>query len=275
MTFRFRKLYADAVTPDGTVVVAYLTWLEVAGTRFAAAGIERYGPAGGRVVRRARPPAWGFDPDRVGEGFDLRLELPEGQVAMRYESVLPPWTPPGPAPTDAMEWRVLVPRARVVVSTAGLDGPVASGYCDWVELRRPPRWLGLRRLRWGRAHLPEGTAVFTALTFGSGRVWNRTAWWNGRDPQPDEGGGAVEVGEGVEVGGLCIRSPGALAATLRASRLLHDGQGLDRERFPSAGTRFMARVLTGSLHEQRWLAGGPGCALHETVCFGGPGGLGR
>lgn len=271
MTFRFRKLYADAVTPDGTVVVAYLTWLEVAGTRFAAAGIERYDPAGGRVVRRARAPTWGFDPDRIGEGFQLRLEVPEGSVEMRYESVLPPWTPPGPPPTDTMEWRVLVPRARVVVSTAGLDGPVATGYCDWVELRRPPRWLGLRRLQWGRAHLPEGTAVFTALMFGSGRVWNRAVWWNGRDSQPR--GEGVEVGEAPEAGGICIRSPGALVTTLRASRLLHDGQGLDRERFPSAGARFMARALTGRLHEQRWLAGG--CALHETVHFGGNGELGR
>src|SRR5207244_12700079 len=51
MTFRFRKLYADVVSDDGTVTIVYLTWLELWGARFASAGVERYGSDGCPGVR--------------------------------------------------------------------------------------------------------------------------------------------------------------------------------------------------------------------------------
>jgi len=80
MTFRFRKLYADVVSDDGTVTIVYLTWLELWGARFASAGVERYGSDGGREVQHARPQAWQFNPDSVGDGWGVRLELPRGDL---------------------------------------------------------------------------------------------------------------------------------------------------------------------------------------------------
>jgi len=253
MTFRFRKLYADVVSGDGTVTIVYLTWLELWGARFASAGVERYGPDGGREVQHARPQAWQFNPDSVGEGWGVRLELPTGDLELRYQFALSSWRPNGDLPDPAMEWRVLIPRATVVGRSSGQEFR-GTGYCDWVELRRPPRLLGMRRLRWGHVHLPSETVVFTALEFASGRTWSRVGRWQGRELQPPSG--AVELGEG--------HTP---------IRVLHDGPGLDRARFPAAATRFVARALTGPLHERRWLArpAGSAWAVHERVSFGNGG----
>ena len=93
MTFRFRKLYADVVSDDGTVTIVYLTWLELWGARFASAGVERYGSDGGREVQHARPQAWQFNPDSVGDGWGVRLELPRGDLELRYQSALSSWRP--------------------------------------------------------------------------------------------------------------------------------------------------------------------------------------
>ncbi len=254
MSLRFRKLYADVVSDDGTVTIVYLTWLEVWGARFASAGVERYGPDGSREVQHAQPQAWEFDPDSVGEGWGVRLDLPNADLELHYQAALSPWRPPGESPDRAMEWRVLIPRASVVGRAAGRELR-GTGYCDWVDLRRPPRLLGMRRLRWGRVHLPSETVVLTALEFASGRTWSRAGRWQGRELQPHRG--AAELGEG--------QAP---------VRVLHDGPGLDRARFPAAATRFVARALTGALHERRWLArpgGGSGWAIHERVSFGNGG----
>src|SRR2546426_5301913 len=111
MSFRFRKLYADVVSDDGPVTIVYLTWLELWGARFASAGVERYGSDGGRDVQHAPPQAWQFDPDSVGDGWGVRLELPSGDFELRYESALSSWRPNGDPPDPAMEWRGLVPPA--------------------------------------------------------------------------------------------------------------------------------------------------------------------
>src|SRR5437773_9886988 len=76
MTFRFRKLYADVVSDDGTVTIVYLTWLELWGARFASAGVERYGSDGGRDVQHAPPQAGQFNPDSVGDGTRVAPEPP-------------------------------------------------------------------------------------------------------------------------------------------------------------------------------------------------------
>src|SRR5207247_1371229 len=95
MTFRFRKLYADVVSDDGTVTIVYLTWLELWGARFASAGVERYGSDGGREVQHARPQAWQVNPDSVGDGWGVRLELPSGDLELRYQSARSSWGPGG------------------------------------------------------------------------------------------------------------------------------------------------------------------------------------
>ncbi len=273
MMFRFRKLYADVVAGDGSVTVVYLTWLEALGARLAWAGVERYGPDGRRAVYHARPPGWDFDPDAVRHGWHVRLELLDGACELHYSGMLPPWHPAGPPPHDAIEWRVLIPRATVTGrwTGGGADATMTGiGYCDWVELRRPPRLLGMRRLCWGRAHLASETVVFSALRFGSGRTWSRAARWHGRTAPRDPGVSVVSDG----TGGVEILMTDAAPVALISARLLHDGSGLDRQRFPSVPVRLLARALTGAMHERRWLAvparlgdTGSGWAVHEVVSF--------
>jgi hypothetical protein len=274
MTFRFRKLYADVVAADGTVAVVYLTWLEAWGVRLASAGVEQYGPDGRREVSHARPAGWTFDPDCVGNGWSVRLELPDGGLELHYRDALPAWYPPEPAPHQAMAWHVLIPRAAVEgfwsrgTVHRRLEG---EGYSDWVELRRAPRSLGMRELNWGRVHLPTETLVFTALTFRSGRTWNRAVGW-GEDGARRELDLEVSSDPAGTVGLQGVAGP---RLTLSPARLLHDGSGLDVARFPATPARLVAHAVTGSLHERRWLARATtsqcvdtGWALHEVVHFG-------
>src|SRR5437016_12792441 len=93
MTFRFRKLYADVVSDDGTVTIVYLTWLELWGARFASAGVERYGPDGSRDVQHARPQAWEFRPHPVGDAWRPRHDAPRRGFDLRYQPVLSTWRP--------------------------------------------------------------------------------------------------------------------------------------------------------------------------------------
>src|SRR2546426_12138620 len=127
MSFRFRKLYADVVSDDGPVTIVYLTWLELWGARFASAGVERYGSDGGRDVQHAPPQAWQFDPDSVGDGWGVRLELPSGDFELRYESALSSWRPNGDPPDPAMEGRGVGARAPPAPRAARLEGPGAGG----------------------------------------------------------------------------------------------------------------------------------------------------
>src|SRR5437773_3218019 len=155
MTFRFRKLYADVVSDDGTVTIVYLTWLELWGARFASAGVERYGSDGGREVQHARPQAWQFNPDSVGDGWGVRLELPRGDLELRYQSALSSWRPSGDLPDPAMEWRGLIPPGPVVGRSGGpaLRG---TGDCHRVGLLPPPPLLGVRWPPSGGVPLPAG-----------------------------------------------------------------------------------------------------------------------
>src|SRR5437879_9283977 len=148
MTFRFRKLYADVVSDDGTVTIVYLTWLELWGARFASAGVERYGPHGSRDVQHARPQAWEFSPISVGDGWGVRLELPSGGFELRYQSALMSWRPNGDLPDPAMEWRGFIPRARGVGRSGGQEAP-GAGHRGRGGVGRPPRPAGLRPAPWG------------------------------------------------------------------------------------------------------------------------------
>jgi hypothetical protein len=280
MTFQLRKLYADLVAADGTVTVVYLTWVNVWGARLASAAVEHYSLDGRREVRHARPVGRTFDPDAVAGGWSVRLELLHGVLELRYQGALPPWCPPQPSPHRAMEWRVLIPRAAVEGVWNGpstrerLEG---QGYIDWVELRRPPRFLGMRELRWGRVHLPNETLVFTALSFWSGRTWKRAVRWG------EDGAHELDIelsGDPAEA--LRLQTATGPELSLSPARLLHDGPGLDAARFPAMPARLVARAATGPLHERRWLAhavssrcGNTGWGLHEVVHFGTGNGLRR
>jgi len=282
MSFRFRKLYADLVTPDGSVTIVYLSCLELWGVRTAFAGVELYSCRGRRRVLRAQGPVRLPDPDTVRGNWSLQVAFPGTSLELSYGDALAPWAPAGPPPHGALDWRVLIPRAtaRARWSRGLAHQDVAGrGYVDWVELRSPPRRLDLESLTWGRAHLPEAAIVFTAVRFRSGHEWNRAARWpDGGDPQQDSvrvgvDGGSIQAAPGPD------GDPSPYGVTLADSRILHKGPGIDVTRFPGWMERSVSRICSGALHETRWVsrvAGQEGKEpdpeyrmVHELVRFGG------
>ncbi|CAN5909317.1 hypothetical protein BH23GEM7_BH23GEM7_21160 [soil metagenome] len=114
MAFRFRKLYADLVTEDGTVCITYLAWVEAWGMCSAFSGVELYSSAGTREVLRGLAPAAIPPPGGDGRPVELHLEFPAGSFSLRFEPVHAPWRPAGQSPDAALDWSVRVPRAAVV-----------------------------------------------------------------------------------------------------------------------------------------------------------------
>lgn len=267
MRFRFRKLYADLVADDGTVLIAYATWTVLGRFRTRRGGIELYAADGQRMVSHAG------GPPEVAHGVDgaveMRLRLPSGAFVLRLGMEHGGWRPVGAAPADGLDWWVEVARARAEARWLnGSRAPLTGiGYADWVELGRPPRRLGLRTLRWGRVHAGDETVVFNALEL-TGGVWQRAARWRG-GRLVDECD-SVQVRREDDTAVLVRLGDGRWKRLLTTERVLHAGAALDGDRFPRATERVVTRLLSGSIEETRCLARVPGgWGLHESVRFGG------
>jgi hypothetical protein len=267
-------LYADVVLADGQVVVVYLAWLDCAGIHSAAATIERYAPDGTRAVLHALDPPPPLDPDALPGRLSIGLATATGAFQIEYSNGSASWAPAG-AP-EGLCWRVLRARAEAVVTWTGTQDTrlwQGEGYIDWVDLSRPPRLLRLRALAWGRAHWSDEAAAYTTVVLASGRRWTRAARWRS--------GALAETLEDVKLehaaaGGLLAAAGNNTWLRLGSGRVLHQGAGLDRERFPRLSERIGARLLTGTIDETRWLCpvitpapdGRTSCAIHEVVHFG-------
>jgi len=260
--FSYSKIYADLVAPDGTACIVYVARLRAAGFEQENAGYELYRPDGTRLVVHASGPA--------------RLEQAPGALDIGFQTARGPFeltsrdevTSDGALhePTRGLGWRVVVHRGHAVARELG-DAPwTTSGasYADEVVLKKPPRWLGLRRIRWGRAHVGTSSFVFNQLTFASGPAW-QAAW------QGTRWSTALELQDTAsELSSLSI---GDAQLTLGAGRPLHVGSALDGERFPGVLARAFARALTGRIEEVRTLSEvtlgeRSGALLHEDVRIG-------
>jgi len=269
--FRFRKLYVDLVTADGTVCVAYLARLHVLGVRTTHAGVEIYGADGKREVIRARALSHRLDAAR-GE-IVLSLDVPGGPFVLTQGAVHGPWAPSGPSPCRGLSWRVLAARTAAHARWLGAEGRELHGlgYADWVEIERPTRLLRLSRLRWGRVHLPDATVVFNAVHLRSGESWQRSACWSAGGPIESTG-----LSMAFHAGQLDLAWRGR-RVRIEPVRTLHAGEPIDPSRFPGAIERLVSNAITGPAEEERclgrarWLeesSAAHGWALHETVRFG-------
>lgn len=273
MSLLFEKLYADLVTPEGDVCVAYAARIGLWGANTCMAAVEVYPAAGGRAVFRGRCeeplPASGEGPLRA-----LRIGLDGGMFILRYGDGPSRWDPPGPPPAPGLRWSVTVPDAPAIARLPGGPELRGRGYADRVRIEGWPRGLRLEELRWGRVHDRNRALVFTKVRFTSGGSWTRVGEWSANGFRSWSDAGVREEGEAS-----LIRLPGAGDAgreiQLLPRRTLHAGGALDAGRFPSPAARAALRLLAGRPAETRWLAWAmepgwiirPGQALHERVVF--------
>lgn len=276
--FRVRKLYVDLVEPDGSVWICYFLDLHLAGFRQRIAGVERYPAAGPPSCQRAIGPVeWPANPSPQAP-LRFSLNLAAGRVDFEGAVLLPAWTPGGDAPPLPFHWRVVAPRLEARLTYPGIGHTVSGmGYSDFVEIRRPPRGLGVRHLRWGRAHGPEGTVAFTAVLPRSGAAWRRAAHWG------TSGGGTEWQDFHLEErpATTTLRLDGAAGPRefeFGHGRILRQGGATDGGRFPSLAERLLYRLLMGPTQESRWTGpvrpGDGNCptgrtTVHESVVFGG------
>ena len=273
MWFHYDKLYADLVAPDGTLCVAYVARLRLAGLTLDSAGVELYTTDGARTVQRARS-APSIE-SCLGDGaLHVALELEDGRFELQQAVRAGRWRPSSPHPSPHLQWTVEVARAAARAEWSANGTPhtlIGTGYADRVTLTRPPRALGISRLRWGRVHLPHATIVFNALEPVRGASWRRALYWPDTDG-PREWCDVDVAGDDLRTRVTWPAGTSLEPLDLRRERVLHEGAALDGARFPSRAERWLTQILSGPLRETRQLSrvegAAPAWALHETVAFG-------
>lgn len=263
MSFLLEKRYADLVTPEGDVVVAYATALEWGRLRHVYAGATFYRADGTRLAVRATAV-----PNDLGPRFgppirEIRFPCATGEFRLRYEPGPGPWRSRAAPPADGLDWWVERPRAVGTLVWPG-ESRVATGlgYADRVRLRRSLRRIGIRQLDWGRAHLADATVVYTRLRLTSGRDWRCMTRWR-TDGGPPEETPILELPAGNCLPGMSI-IPCRRLHSGPASELLPDARLTDRA---------FLRLFGGRLQDDRWLSqtgtetvpSPYGWVVHETV----------
>lgn len=268
MSYEFRKLYADVLTPDGTLCVVYLSWVKLLGRWYGRSGVELYAHDGTRTVHLGGEVA-PVERDAV-DATRIVVPLPGGDLVLRYEPEHEGFSPPPPAACPSLSWEVLVPRGRAHISSAELGEHEGVGYVDWVTISRPTRLLRLRELTWGRAHVADATVAFTALDLADGRTWRAGAVWTKPSRAPVV---ARDVTTQLDDAGVGQVNAGDASLALRAGRVLHEGDAFGPDRVSKALDRLVVRAIGGSTHETRWvgtatMGGEEGRAVYERVRFG-------
>ena len=273
--FKLSKIYFDLVTEDGTVVIAYVTDVRALGARLAPAGVERYSPDGQRFVRTGRASlSLASEPD-VDSLSCVDFDFGDARYRLEVAPQLGGFAPPHSSQLG-FRWSCKLARYSGQLRRLDRAEPVLSGdgYADFVELTGLPRALGMRRLQWGRVHLPEQTLVYTELERASGPAFAGASLWAARERQPL--GELCITYDGTGQRTTLVDPGGRVFLSLTPERVLHSGTATDRRRFPSAVEQLFYRLVGGAMREQRWVSratcgagsGQVGWAVHELVEFG-------
>jgi len=280
-SLRFRKLYADLITEEGTVCIVYQSWFDGLGLHRAYGAIELYWAEGKREVIRASIPLEPPDLGEIGSELEFCLYLPEGQFVLHYEVETGPWDPPDPFPCDGLHWAVKVAKANATGHWLGDNNRPelhGTGYADWVELNCGLRGLGLRSVDWGRMHFPDETIIFNAIHFRSGEKWKQMAQWflDGKM----KASSSFRIGRWNDSFNLYLSDQSAeseSSVTIQPVRMLHSGRAIDARRFPNSLERRIVQTITGPIEETRWLSQATrqngqslrrGWTLHDWILFG-------
>jgi len=274
MSFRFEKLYADLVTPDGVVCIVYAataTWWRL---RYSYAGVEVFWPDGRRVTSRIAGHVDERALPRPGRCGEIGFATGAGPMRLSFDAQLAPWKPAGSEAVPGLDWRVEMPRAKGTLVWPGApDGGMSGlGYVDRLRLERRLRGRDMVSLEWGRAHLERSTAVYTRLSMAGGRRWSHVAWWpEGRAaPETRTEFELTREAEGLEL--RAGKAPRALAIDLAPRCRLHVGPAVETAPEPRLRDRALVRMLAGRLSDDRWLSRArevdgeeTGWAVHEVV----------
>lgn len=275
MPFEFRKVYLDLITEQGEVCVLYLSWVRFFQRWHAQASLEIYEPGGERTVVHAldTPPL--VDPERGLDQLPVALTIPGGKLELEVRTIHDAWAPAVPSPVPELKWSIGALRTHTTIALntdTGVRTYRGDGYLDFVTLTRATRRLGLRSLRWGRAHMFECSLAFTALDLQDGRRWFvGVTQLHGR-PARSYGNLNVELSDGA---GMVRFGTGGQILRMENPALLHAGSAFDPVRIPNLLHRQVCLAVGGPHHEQRWhcearvdASHGTGRALHEIVWFG-------
>lgn len=274
--YRFDKIYADLVTKDGTVLIFYLTWMDLAGLSFRQAAATIYERDGSREY-------WIGSHDHSKEDFspgfkkaELNISLKSGRITVRYEHAIS---------DDQLHFNSGSNLAYSCLAlkadcTAGLqvNGKTrefkGQGYVDDVTIDTPTRRLGLENLQWGRIHSKDTAVLFTRLLSKGHDPILVLALSTGRSEQT-EVSERFELEYAEDYSSLLIRSSLLPARELHIENraTLHEGSAIDERHFPGFFERSLFSLITGSSYERRWLGtcklgNQPAWVLHEQVAFG-------
>lgn len=277
MVFFYQKLYTDCITSSGDIFIVYLTWLRWLGVEQCACGFEWYSPDGTRKVHQTSKPPRDLNGLHEEGAISFSLDLPS-PLHVQITPSLSPWRPSGTSPLQGLSWSNRVPRANVQLRWETPSSPTlweGDGYADWVEITQRPSTLPLQTLQWGRLHLPETTVVYTHLIAKDGTPWTRVGEWSQGEFRETHD---LTLQDQAPAFHLELSQPLASSQcyTLTPQRVLHQGDAINKERYPQVLQRTIARWLSGPMTETRWYSRvqsqtdprQTGWALHERVFFG-------
>lgn len=275
MPYEFRKVNVDLITEAGEVCVIHMSFVRFLQRWHAHASCEIYDQSGRCTVVHAKDAPPLIDPGRGLDQLPVALTIPGGKLELEVKPIHEGWDPVAPCPVPALAWTLGALRANVTVQlTTGersrkLRG---EGYVDFLCITEAARKLGLRSLRWGRAHMFERSLAFAALDLADDRRWyvgvtrlhGRPARSYGNLTMAVEGGaGMVRFGTGGQV--LRLEKPSVLC----------EGSAFSPERVPGLVLRQASSAASGPMFERRWLATarvdnshGDGKAMHGILWFG-------
>lgn len=259
--FFARRLYADLVTSDGTVVVMHVNWVRIGGVPSGRASVAIHRPDGFTRVMHGT----GSPPTPLPDGgFRYVVTRPDG-CALTLEHAGPvDWRLPRTSVARQLTWHVSVASAPATF-TEDDETLTGTGYADCLEFGTAPRKLGVRSLHRGRVHVPDRAVAFLAAEFADSDFrlvgdWSIT------------GLKLTEVTPFVHAGDTHLRAPFGFLR-LEPLQMLHSGGPLD---VPNRVVRSAAQALHGPATEARWVSralpaegkGPTGIAVHDVLSYG-------
>jgi hypothetical protein len=269
-----QKLYADMVTDDGAVCIAYRVNSRCCGFEETRAGLELY-HTGQREVLHACNSHVSIAGNLNRPLPRVEFDLPGGGFVLEFQSSDGAWKPGFPIGADGLSWDVRVCRGAAIgrwSQELGRSPMRGFGYVDFVRLKRLPWMLRLARLDWGRIHGESSACVFNVVQLRNGARWGRYSYWSDGEQREEGPVVAIQYADAS----LRISLPNK-EIDLAPLRVLHDGPAVDPERFPNPVRRHLTRLVMGPIREKRWLSrpavptgtsSENAYAIHESVVFG-------